>query len=232
MFSLRLAALTLVLSAMGCGRPFFRTPPEPVPVLSQSPAQQGLSPEESVVRFLVQNTLQFWKLDSLLVVEKTKTPGRGRDEFVGNGFVKLPREWPESVQVSFGSAWMDWRARSHIQFMVSPRAVAGLNAWVGDVESTYHPCGSRAPKNCRIPAVNLAVSAVGFNWDSTTAVVYTEFWCGGLCGSGEMWVLRRAPGCEWTVLRTQTLWISSVAPTDSSRGALGAYALAGTSVRR
>jgi hypothetical protein len=207
------AVLGLALLAVSCGRPFFRSPPEPVPFLSQAPAQPGLSSEESVIHFLVQYELQSRHyVDSFVVADKTEAD-------IAHGYVMLPREWPDSLHLNFTAAWMAYRARNDSAHLVPASAVVGLNARVGGAPAADQPCGQFTHKPCRIQLADLAISAVGFNSDSTTAVVYTRVWCGPVCGSADMWVLKRAPGHEWIVLRSQLLWISVLLDEDSSRAA-------------
>ena len=50
-------------------------------------------------------------------------------------------------------------------------------------------------------------SRIGFGRDQNTALVYTELNCPGLCGAGELILLRRTSGV-WRVLKQHPLWAS------------------------
>ncbi len=50
-------------------------------------------------------------------------------------------------------------------------------------------------------------SPVGFNPNLTEAIVYLHRTCPGLCGSGELILLRKAKA-RWSVRQTYTLWMS------------------------
>jgi hypothetical protein len=51
-------------------------------------------------------------------------------------------------------------------------------------------------------------SAIGFNSDSTRAVIYAQSWCSPLCGWGELFYFSRTSEREWRVHKSVTLWVS------------------------
>jgi hypothetical protein len=53
----------------------------------------------------------------------------------------------------------------------------------------------------------MSLSRIGFNKDSTQALVYVGNVCGGLCGSGQFFFLVKA-GNRWTVKLLATTWVS------------------------
>jgi len=53
----------------------------------------------------------------------------------------------------------------------------------------------------------LSLSRIGFNKDSTQALVYVGNVCGGLCGSGQFFFLVKA-GNGWKVKLLATTWVS------------------------
>lgn len=50
-------------------------------------------------------------------------------------------------------------------------------------------------------------SNVGFNAQSTQAIVYVVYGCGGLCGSGEYYLLEKKNG-KWEIIETANSWVS------------------------
>jgi hypothetical protein len=53
-----------------------------------------------------------------------------------------------------------------------------------------------------------AFSPIGYSADRTNALFYHEHACGGLCGSGELVWVSRAPDGQWKVHKRLGLWIS------------------------
>jgi hypothetical protein len=51
------------------------------------------------------------------------------------------------------------------------------------------------------------VSRVGFDESHTQALVYVEYFCGGLCGSGTIYLVERRGGV-WTIIRHGPSWIA------------------------
>ena len=89
-------------------------------------------------------------------------------------------------------------------------SVAGLRARVApwpDPRAMIQACKDAKEKRCKFPIL-LSVTGIGFNTDSTYAVVETAMWCGFRCGDGYRWVLRRDPGHDWAILWEEMTWIS------------------------
>ena len=53
----------------------------------------------------------------------------------------------------------------------------------------------------------IQLSRIGFNQTRTEAIVYTASVCGGLCGAGDVFLLRFVEG-KWTVLSWVNVWVS------------------------
>jgi hypothetical protein len=53
----------------------------------------------------------------------------------------------------------------------------------------------------------LSMSKIGFNKIENQALVYTEFWCGGLCGEGAYWLLLKSNN-KWVLEQKITTWLS------------------------
>lgn len=51
------------------------------------------------------------------------------------------------------------------------------------------------------------ISEVGFNQTKDKAVVYYEWFCGSLCGDGNLAILRKENG-NWKIEEILNLWIS------------------------
>ena len=51
------------------------------------------------------------------------------------------------------------------------------------------------------------LSRVGFSKDGTQALLFTYFYCGGLCASGDYYLLSKDNG-KWKVKKTFTAWVS------------------------
>ena len=114
----------------------------------------------------------------------------------------LAGHWPNDVKASFDSAFVDLARQSRATRPVSPQAVRELDLQVGMArrECEHGDCEERVAQ--------VWLSAVGFNGDSTYAVAYRGMVCGGLCGTGVVFLLRRNPGAEWTVWHARLMWIS------------------------
>lgn len=52
------------------------------------------------------------------------------------------------------------------------------------------------------------LSPVAFSADSTEAMVYREVHCGGLCGDGTLYWLRRSSDGRWSVIGSLMFWVS------------------------
>jgi hypothetical protein len=51
-------------------------------------------------------------------------------------------------------------------------------------------------------------SSIAFNRDSTLAVLYAAYHCGGLCGHGDIVIVTRVPKGAWRIRRVSGDWIS------------------------
>ena len=54
----------------------------------------------------------------------------------------------------------------------------------------------------------ITLSPVAFNRDSTEALLYREYHCGSLCGSGDLMWLERRGGSKWHVRKYLNHWVS------------------------
>jgi hypothetical protein len=53
----------------------------------------------------------------------------------------------------------------------------------------------------------IQLSRIGFNSIKDEALVYLEAWCGGLCGGGDLFLLRKK-GDSWSIIGRVNLWVS------------------------
>jgi len=65
----------------------------------------------------------------------------------------------------------------------------------------------RQPSGPNYWSGSIQVSRVGFNVIKTEALIYVESYCGALCGSGDLFLLRKN-GDRWEIVATQDLWVS------------------------
>ncbi len=71
-----------------------------------------------------------------------------------------------------------------------------LGAKVGDIEARF-------PDNFGY----FVVSHVGLNLNNTEALFYVDHFCGGLCGGGAYFLMRKANGV-WHVVDRRDTWVS------------------------
>jgi len=136
----------------------------------------------------------------LVVAESTVTDG------VPTSAARFLRgHWPSSVKAGFDSAFVDLARQNVTRRPISSAVVRDLDLDVGSPTPT---CGARHGVECQEQVSRVRVSAIGFNSDSTYAVVYRAMWCGPLCGTGVVFLLRRSPGRRWTVWSGELTWIS------------------------
>lgn len=205
--------LAAFIGLADCGVPFIRlhsTPP-PIPPLSQTPANPSSPPAATAVHFVLHQLVGAEIVRPRLIADSTSTwPGllaphdSLEPEQRGSSDV-LPKEWPDSLHQAFAEAWSDYRAQNRHPRLLPSEALAGLGVSLGPVPRPE--CTGAKPKNCQLPPPFLFVSWPGMSADSLTAVLETGYHCGPLCGNGELWVLRRAPGREWTVLWREGTWV-------------------------
>jgi hypothetical protein len=72
-----------------------------------------------------------------------------------------------------------------------------------DLGSKTSDFGARFPNNLGY----FVVSHVGLNLNKTEALVYVDHFCGGLCGSGGYFLMRKVGG-EWHVVDQHNTWVS------------------------
>jgi hypothetical protein len=53
-----------------------------------------------------------------------------------------------------------------------------------------------------------AFSPIGYSTNGSEALFYHEYYCGGLCGGGNVVWVARDPNGQWKVRKTMNLWIS------------------------
>jgi hypothetical protein len=207
---MRLPPVLLLVLTVACGKPFWHPP---LPALSQEPlplgqavtwgiyatllAEEGGSPENHPVRnpvILAESTLasepgSFESFDY----------GIGGKAFIGS-------RWPDSVKVGFSAAFADLWHKARRRHPIDPSVVLGLAVQLGDTGS--RPCGVGSAPWCQERATHVALSPIGFNGDSTYAVVYRTMWCGPTCGTGVLFMFRRTASTAWTVWDAHLMWIS------------------------
>jgi hypothetical protein len=89
----------------------------------------------------------------------------------------------------------------------SPRVFVDPDAFFMDVvpirKNTLRDFQQTFPEAAGI----ISLSRVGFDSRLDEAIVSTSFVCGGLCGSGRLYILRKKQG-RWQVIGNSTVWIS------------------------
>ena len=163
----------------GCGKPLWRVPTPPVPALSEAPLPPATDPEYGVYASLLRSWGRLGEERQARVADTTMTPRRRRPE------PKVPAE--------FVSAVADMQAKA-----AHPRGL--VPTFAPDVQVTLHSGGVLAILKPDAPGGRgfVGFSRVGFNGDTTRAVVYVVQVCGGRCGSTRLVLLARAPGKAWT----------------------------------
>jgi hypothetical protein len=170
----------MLLNALACGMPLFIPHPGPPRQLSD----ELLSPGHDLTGAVVREVVRMPQWDVLY--------GRYGQLRLFAGFVEpaLPSdgdvlaEWPDSMHEGIMTA-----LRS-LEFTTTGMPLRGLLDTSYNVDFAE---GRTAPG-----ASVLSVSRVGFNKDSTYAVIYYDFRCGPRCGQNALLVLLRKPGRRWT----------------------------------
>ncbi len=146
--------------------------------------------------------------DSTLVV--TPDFAERLDAWLKNRFTT---ETPEG----FDEAIDDFRRRRHARRSITPipteRArVAYVTEDFAVRSQAYDGRSLRQWFKCadwRLCTFLHSFTPVGFNSDSTQAVLYHRNWCSGLCGSGLLLFLeRRTPASPWRITKETILWAS------------------------
>jgi hypothetical protein len=198
----RCASAALVLSA--CGMPLWNPPLPPLPTLSEAPLPLGWSLETDIyARILAPergDSRDHPLRGPMVVAESTVT-----DQIPASSKGLLPGHWPDAVRASFDSAFADFRRQNTASRPVPEAPARQLSLDLGSPDPT---CGVRNGVECHERVTRVRVSAIGFNADSTYAVVYRSMWCGPLCGTGVVFLLRRVPGARWSVWSGRLIWIS------------------------
>jgi hypothetical protein len=109
------------------------------------------------------------------------------------------------VRAGFSAAFNDYRQRIREPHPVPPLALINPQVQFGPTDST---CFADRTPECARYKTWVALSPLGFNPDTTYAVVYRETWCGPLCGTGIVFFFRRQPTTKWTFWSARLLWIS------------------------
>jgi hypothetical protein len=119
------------------------------------------------------------------------------------GGVALPGYWPDSLKQELAVAL----ASPQLSTEGDPGAIRAAAALLG---AHITPAGAAiAAESVVVHKISLVrLSGVGFNRDSTIAVVRTSFWCGIICGAGQTLLLARRPGYEWHVWHSILHWVS------------------------
>jgi hypothetical protein len=125
--------------------------------------------------------------------------GTADDIELNRGTGRIPGHWADSLKRQVRAALDDPALANEADTVVIKAAAEELHL----TPQTEAPAstGSR-------PVPRLWLSAPGFNADSTIAVVRGSFWCGPLCGSGEVLFLARRPGTAWRIWDSELLWVS------------------------
>jgi hypothetical protein len=118
----------------------------------------------------------------------------------------LKQRWPDSVRAGFQAAFADYERRNQQAHPVSPLALRQRG--VQPAQPGQDKCAEGSRLDCRSDATYVGLSAIGFNADSTYAVVYRSAWCGPLCATGIVFLLRRHPGTRWSLWSSELMWIS------------------------
>lgn len=138
----------------------------------------------------------------------------------GNGLDRL--SWfGQSLKLRWSSASDAWFAQSS--------RITRTSFFLNSVFSTDISADMRLPSGTRVVFVNpsdltgtnprdfearfpnnfgyFVVSHVGLNLKKTEALLYIDHFCGGLCGSGDYFLMRKANGV-WHVIDRRNTWVS------------------------
>ena len=205
---MRLRAAFLFPALLACGQPFWNPR---LPALSTEPLDPSRSLSGAIYSLLLAPE-EGPSGDHPVrrpVVLADSTLALSQEPFVdipygGKGFIQS--RWSQDVQIAFSAAFADLWIRSRSPRPIDRAHLAGLPIRLGPLDLSA--CGPRLEPWCQTGATYVSLSAIGYNGDSTSAVVYRSTWCGPLCGTGTLFLFRRLPGCRWTLWDAQLLWIS------------------------
>jgi hypothetical protein len=207
--SLVRGALVALMVLSACGRPLWRSP---LPSLSQEPRKPN-EPIEAGIYALLLAEEDDRKVDHPLrypvsLAESTIVDRSDSDELTdldaGDSYL-IEGRWPDSIKAGFAAALNHYRQRVRESHPVPPVALINQLVQFGPSDST---CFANRTPQCARFRTWVALSPVGFNEDSTYAVVYRRAWCGPLCATGIVFLFRRRPATQWTLWSARLLWIS------------------------
>jgi hypothetical protein len=184
-----------------CGKPFWNVP---LPTLTDEPMPAGWSAEMGVYALVLapeRGRIEDHPVRAPIVLAESTVTGEGPARFDR----LLEGRWPDSVRASFDSAFADL-SRSNQPRLVDRAVVEHLPIEIGGRQPSK--CAGKAGPLCEADRTFVRVSPIGFNGDSTYAVIYRATWCGPLCGTGVIFLLRRKPNARWCVWSAKLLWIS------------------------
>ena len=179
---MRVALLTL--GCLACTRPL---------KLPTAPAPAGESPVRGVLELLLGDSPS---IPTVVLDTTVPVPPLDPGEFIKDF-------WVDSAIVGFRAAFADLNHRRSGPFRLDSTLVRGL---------PLRLVSKRPPQESfRGPTEGLwfvTLSRIGFNTDSTFAVVYSDYYCGSLCAGAAVFLFARRPGLRWGRWHTQGLWVS------------------------
>jgi hypothetical protein len=177
--SARLCGLVAAAITAACSMPLWRVPD---PVLPDALAPIARNAEYGVYSFLIDNAV----------------PAKQRVDtaFVASVTVRWLDQSERRPPAGFEGALRAFYARNQVPDTLG-------NGFVVTRPLVLLPPGQVLDRQ-----PTLAFSLVGFNADSTRAVVAETITCGLGCASGRLLYLARKPGRAWTVWRQGGMWIT------------------------
>jgi hypothetical protein len=188
----RLSAAALLLALAACGTA--RQAAAPVPA---APARVDARAEIYTV-LLESMSQNARRTPRYVLTEAVPSPWSARDDYLVQ---QVPEVTPELVAA----------------FRAANARQADIRALVGHADVEWITRDSLAevmriattpqlPKSADFSTTRF--SPVGFSADGQMALVYVQYWCGGLCAHENWAVLRRQPDGRWMVLRTVITLVS------------------------
>lgn len=139
--------------------------------------------------------------DSVVVVAADQSPTAPDGPSYPATAASIPDHWADTLRREVEAALADTGRGA----APTPHLIEGVASRLG-IRLLTTPPAMRVPGERPVP--QLAVSAPGFNSDSTIAVVEVAFHCGPLCGSGQVLYLARRPGRAWRIWHADLTWVS------------------------